>query len=191
MRYTVSKMLLIYVIVSFPLLGKTVWKDCTIVIEPKWRDLEYDHHHNIELFGGKWILAGSITFRKKSKDTIYLSKLTFRWKGIKLDNLLGSLYKKDLDKRFLPIEEFLISDSSWNRKKQTLVFNFKKKVSLGPKNIFYLVLTVPEKIEPTLKQGSFIVESNGLPIPFKSLARNQSLNLAFFNLKSARIGGLC
>jgi len=190
MKYSILSMLFVCVMVALPMLGKTMRRECTIVIEPKWQNLEHNYYYNTELFGGKWILAGSITFRKKSKDTIHLSKLIFRWKGTKLDNLLGSLYKKDLDKRFLPIEEFLISDSSWNRKKQMLVFNFKKQISLGPKNIFYLVLTVPEQIEPTLKQGSFVVESSGLPVAFKPITRHHSLNLAFSNLKPTSIGNL-
>jgi len=183
MRYAVSQMLLMTIIIAIPLPGTTTVRDYTIIVEPRWLDLERNNQ-NTELFGGKWILAGSITFRKKSKETIYLSKLTFRWKGNKLENLLGSLYKKDLDKQFLPVEEFLISDSNWNKKKQTLIFNFNKSISLGPTNIFYLVLTVPEPIENAIKQGFFVVESNSLPIPYKSIARYTSPSLAFNNTPS-------
>lgn len=178
MKYSVPNKLLLFVFVSLPLAGKSS-SECTIVIEPKWHDLE-KRQQDSGLFGGKWILAGSITFRKKSKDTVYLSKLTLRWRGKKrINNLLGSLYRKNLDKQFLPIEEFLLSDSNWNKKKQTLVFNFHKSIYLGPTNIFYLVLTVPEQLEETLKQGSFLIEAQSLPTPFKLAARHRPLTLAF------------
>lgn len=186
MRYAVSQMLLITIITAIPMPGKETTRDCTIIVEPQWLDLEHNHQ-NAAIFGGKWILAGSITFRKKSKDTIYLSKLSFRWKGNKLDNLLGSLYKKDLDKQFLPVEEFLISDSYWNKKKQALIFNFNKPISLGPKNIFYLVLTVPEPVENTIKEGFFVVESNNLPAPYKSITRQKTQSLAFHQASSPEI----
>lgn len=178
MKFSVPNLILIFALISLPLIGKTVKRDCTIILEPKWQNLENNKQKN-KIFGGKWILAGSITFRKKSKDTVYLSKLIFRWKGKKIDNLLGSLYKKNLDKKFLPIEDSLICDSYWNKKKQTLIFNFKKQVSLGPTSIFYLVLTVPDKLENTLKQGSFFIESHCLPTPFKMAARHQTLILTF------------
>ena len=183
MKYSVPNKLLLFVFVSLPLVGKSS-SECTIVIEPKWYDLEKSRQDS-GIFGGKWILAGSITFRKKSKDTVYLSKLTLRWRGKRrINNLLGSLYRKNLDKQFLPIEEFLLSDSNWNKKKQTLVFNFHKSIYLGPTNIFYLVLTVPEQLEEILKQGSFLIEAQSLPTPFKLAARHHPLTLAFRQVES-------
>lgn len=182
MKYKIL-LLLTFDLVHVPLVGKIVPCDCTIKVEPKWQDLEHNQQHT-DLFGGKWILAGSIIFKKKSNETIHISKLLFRWRGDKIENLLGSLYKKNIDKKFLAIEEHHISDSYWNRKKQTLIFNFKKPVSLGARNEFYLVLTVPNQLEQIIKEGNFIVELSGLPMPLRSVIRQQSLSFAFSNINS-------
>ncbi len=190
MKCAVPQILLITTIIYIPLKALPSQRDYTLSAQAQWKDLE-QNNKNVDFFGGKWILAGSITFKKKSKETIYLSRLTFRWKGNNVDNLLGSLYRKDLDKEFLPVEEFFISDSYWNKKKQMLIFNFNKPISLGPTNIFYLVLTVPEELEPMMKEGLFVVESNSLPQPYKSVEHYDVPSLAFFQLKGADALGTC
>jgi hypothetical protein len=58
---------------------------------------------------------------------------------------------------------------------------FDEKETLGPKTTFYLVLTIPETIEPILKQGSFCLEEQCLPRPFKESARKEELTLAINN----------
>jgi len=151
--------------------------DYSIIVEPQWQYLEDDEQKN-EVFG-KWVFAGKIVLRKKSKETVHISELHFTWKGQKLSTLFGSLYKKDLNKKFLPLQDVLISDSKWNKRQQRLVFDFEKPISLGPTNIFYLVLTVPEKIEDVVKEGLFFVEPEGLPSQFQEVVQNKQLALAF------------
>jgi hypothetical protein len=55
---------------------------------------------------------------------------------------------------------------------------FDEKENLGPTTIFYLVLTVPENIEAILKKGSFCIEEQCLPKPFKHCANQDKLSLA-------------
>ncbi len=147
-------------------------------LEPQWINLDAKQEHE-KIFGGKWMLVGSITFRKKSRDDIKLEHITLQWHGDKLPNLAGSLYKKLPEKNFLPIQDNLISDSSWNPTEQQLIFNFKdRRQTLGPLNIFYLVLTIPESTQQKLGSGHFSLAHAGLPKQFQEIARTNSLNLA-------------
>ncbi|HLW73358.1 MAG TPA: hypothetical protein VKR54_04900 [Candidatus Babeliales bacterium] len=153
-------------------------EDFNITLKPKWCNLDENCNKAAE-FGGKWILVGSITFKKRCKDPICMDTINLHWNGETIDNLIASLYKKNLDKElFLPIEENLICDGLWNKAKQTLVLNFDEKENLGPTTIFYLVLTVPESIESILKKGSFCIEEQCLPKPFKQCAQHEKLSLA-------------
>src|SRR5579872_6245716 len=117
-----------------------------IVVKPKWRHLDNDDKKIID-FGGKWVLVGSITFKKRCKDPIFLETINLRWNGEPIPNLVASLYKKTFSKDFLPIEKNLICDSVWNTTKQMLVFNFNEKETLAPTTTFYLVLTIPQSVE--------------------------------------------
>jgi len=149
-----------------------------IILKSKWCNLDENCSKATD-FGGKWILVGSIKFIRRCKDPVCIETINLHWNGQTIDNLVASLYKKNLDKEtFLPIEENLICDGIWNKNKQTLVFNFDEKENLGPTTIFYLVLTVPESIEPILKKGSFCLEEQCLPKPFKQCAQNEKLSLA-------------
>ena len=149
-----------------------------IVIQPQWKDLEPDSE-KVQKFGGKWILAGNITFRKKSKQTIHLDQLHLHWNGAPINRLVASLYKQDLDKPFCPIEKHVMCDGCWNKKKQLLKFSFNTKQTLGSKNIFCLVLTVPEDLEPTLKAGAFELVPHALPDPLKECLCKQKLSFNF------------
>lgn len=148
-----------------------------ITVQPKWKELGCKNNQCSD-FGGKWILVGSITFIRRSKDPIAMETINLHWNGDTLDNLLGSLYRKTVGKEFFAIEENLVCDGIWNAKKQTLVFDFDEKENLGPTTVFYLVLTVPEEIEPILTRGSFCLENHGLPHPFKQCAQKEQLILA-------------
>jgi hypothetical protein len=153
-------------------------EDFNVILAPQWHDLEYSQE-KAKQFGGKWILAGSITFKKKAKDTVHLSRIYLQWEGLPIENLVASLYKTDSDKPFLPIQENLVCDGVWNKAQQTLMLNFEKKETLGFTNIFNVVLTVPDELEPTLKNGSFNVLPTSLPEPFKEYAHEHSLSLTF------------
>lgn len=148
-----------------------------ITLKSKWQEL-CNNNNKCTDFGGKWVLVGSITFKKRSKDPFSIDKIKLHWQGEKLSNLTASLYKKNLAKEFLAIEDNLICDGIWNEKKQTLMLNFDEKENLGPTTVFYLVLTVPETIESLLKKGHFCLENNCLPHPFKQCAQNEKLFLA-------------
>jgi hypothetical protein len=151
-------------------------EELKVIVEPKWEDLERNKT-KITQFGGKWIVVGSITFKKKSKDPIFLTKIDLHWNGAPLEKLTGSLYDKPLDKEFMAIEDVLLCDGCWNKTAQTLILKFNSKKPLNAVNIFYIVLTVPEQLEPTLKHGSFDITATSLPEPI-ALQLQDSLRLS-------------
>lgn len=151
-----------------------------IVLKSKWQEL-CTNDNKCSALGGKWILAGSITFKKGSKEPVCVNEINLRWHGEKLNNLIASLYRKNVSKNFLAIEENLICDGIWNEKKQTLILNFNEKENLGTTTTFYLVLTIPEAMEPILKNGYFDIESAGLPKAFKQCSHHGKLSLASNN----------
>ena len=152
--------------------------DCLISVEPQWKNIESNCTRNDQC-GGKWILVGSITFRKKSKEQTKLEHMKLAWHGEQINHLNGSLYKKLPKKHFMDIEQNLVCDSSWNKARQELILNFEdNKQTLGPLNIFYLVLTVPSEVEPALRHGSFSVSKTDLPPSFQSQAAPLKLDLA-------------
>ena len=152
-------------------------EDFSILLESKWQNLERNQEKN-KAFGGKWILIGSIIFEKKSKEVISINEINLQWNGGNIENLIGSLYKKHPEKNFIPIQDNLVCDGIWNKTKQLLMLKFDNKLSLGPTTTFYLVLTIPEHIEPVLKKGSFCLEEYCLPDPFKHCAHKQQLSIA-------------
>jgi len=160
-------------------LSHTTANEFSVTLEPKWENLEPNTRKTKE-FGGKWILVGSITFKKNSKEPVNLNKIYLSWQGEAIKNLVGSLYKKKLDKNFIPIQDYLICDSAWNKTKQTLILKFDEKQTLGPITTFYLVLTIPESIETVVKKGSFIIEKEYLPEQFKIYALQHNLPLALY-----------
>ena len=152
-------------------------EDFNITIKSKWCDLDGNCTKSDD-FGGKWILVGSFTFKKRSKEPLCIGNMTLHWSGEPLNNLVASLYKKNLDKDFLAIEDNLVCDGIWNKAKQQLIFNFDERENLGPTTVFYLVLTVPECIESVLKKGFFYIEEQSLPKAFKHCAQQEKLSLA-------------
>ena len=136
--------------------------NCHVRVEPKWDNLEQTQKKE-KMFGGKLMLVGSITFRKQCKDCIKIDKLVLEWHGKQLDTLCGSLYKKYSEKEFVPLQENLICDALWNKANQNLVLDFESQETLSAVNVFYVVLTVPEGIEQTLKDGHFTLRDTTLP----------------------------
>lgn len=149
----------------------------TVIVNPKWKELGC-HGSKCADFGGKWILIGSITFKKRFKEPITIDAINLRWCGEKIDNITASLYHKIIGKEFLAIEDNLVCDGGWNSKTQTLIFNFDEAEKLAPTTVFYVVLTIPEDIEPILKKGHFYLENGCLPHPFKQSSHNEKLILA-------------
>ena len=152
--------------------------ECDILLVPLWDNLEKNNMIERDL-GGKWMLVGSITFHKKSKEVVKLEKISLEWHGDPINHLSGSLYKKIPKKQFLPIEDNLVCDGSWNKLNQCLVLDFNnRKQTLGPRNIFYLVFTVPESIEPALKSGYFNLVQTNLPDTLYKNDQDLKLDLA-------------
>jgi hypothetical protein len=141
---------------------------CEIILEPRWINLGQENF-DAKKFGGKWILVGVITFRKTTKQPVYLDNLALQWMGEKIPCLFGSLYKGHPGKIFLPLEENLICDSLWDARLQMLKLIFHEKQTLGPTSMFYMVLTVPPAIEPIVKRGSFKLVADKLPAPFNEI----------------------
>lgn len=148
-----------------------------VIVEPKWQDLE-NNPQKTKLFGGKWILVGSITFKKRSSEMIFLDEIQLTWKGKKIDKLLGSLYEKNDTSSFIPIEKYHVCDGRWKTSTQKLFLRFNHNLTLGAVNTFYLVLTIPEDIEPIIKNGSFAVETEGLPLRYREYVKERKLSLA-------------
>lgn len=148
--------------------------DFSISLEPTWQDLE-SNPDNINKFGGKWILVGSITFKKRAKDSINLEKIYLKWNGPLLDNAIASLYRGRPDKSFLPIQDNVIADGIWNKTKQRLLFDFQEDETLGAVTIFYLVLTIPPCCEALFQQGHFSLEKTCLPAPYQQCIYNNKL----------------
>jgi len=145
-----------------------------ITMEPLWHSLDNDHAN---IFGGKWIIVGSINLKKKSNENVQLSHLQLSWKGPKLPNLVASLYNKEPDKPFLAIEDNLICDGTWDQTKQKLLLKFKKNASLHAYNSYYLVLTVPPSLEKIITRGTFEIDKATLPHQLKEHL-NQPLTLS-------------
>lgn len=148
-----------------------------IILKPKWKELGCQGSKCAD-FGGKWILIGSITFKKRFKDPVAIDEINLRWHGDEINNLIASLYRKNLSKEFLAIEDNLVCDGIWNSKTQTLILDFDEEEKLAPTTVFYLVLTIPETIEPILKKGHFCLENGCLPHPFKECVQQEKLILA-------------
>lgn len=164
-----------------PLKMKAQQEAFRVVLEAKWQDLENNAQRSKQ-FGGKWILAGSIVFKKRSSDTIFLDEIQLSWKGKKIDNLIASLYEKNATGSFLPIEKYHLCDSIWKYSTQQLFLKFNHPFSLGAVNTFYLVLTVPQEIENKLKCGHFCITQHGLPFPYREYVGTHNLSLALNSL---------
>lgn len=159
----------------------TPYIGCDVTLDSLWQDLE-QNPERAQAFGGKLILAGTITFKKRIPDYVKLQKLSLQWHGLndeKLPNLACSLYQKDLNKEFFPIQEFLVCDGMWNSAKQLIDFTFDHIKTLTTCDIFYLVITVPESCEATIKKGSFVLLDSSLPEIIKDSIHNKPLTLSF------------
>lgn len=148
-----------------------------------WQDLDQNSNAPIS-FDSQWILAGSITFEKKSKEPVSLHRLHLQWFGDHLEQLTASLYRKIPDRDFYPIEATLICDGVWCEKKQTIMLTFNEEKNLGLRTIFYLVLTIPNNLVPIIKKGSFSILAHTLPEYFRPNSESKTLCLSLDALGS-------
>jgi hypothetical protein len=145
-------------------------------LKPMWQELNCNQKNQFE---NKWIFAGTIDLKKRSAQDVNLEQLVLHWHGKNLDNLLGSLYKKELDRPLLPLQEHLICDSYWDGSNQKLILKFDHPLPLTAHTSLCLVLTIPPTLEPTIKDGRFVLENNSLPYPLRKSFAKQPFTLAF------------
>jgi len=150
--------------------------DCTISIESQWEDLE-NNKEKSQKFGGKWILAGTITFKKKCNKQVTLQEIRLQWHGKHLELLTGSLFIHKDTGPFKPVPDNHIADSKWSKTTQTLLLKFNHPISLHTTTTFHLVLTVPEDQEQLLK-GNFTIEPAYLPEPFQEAIQKDPLSIS-------------
>lgn len=142
---------------------------CELSVTSEWKDL--DEQEKAQKFGGRWVHVATLIIKKRSNDLVKLSELDLKWHGQKITQLSGSLYKKNVNHELVPIEENLISDGTWNSNKQILQLKFEDTQYLQPTNSFCLVLTVPQELEPALKNGYFDLLPHSLPTQLKQVAK--------------------
>jgi len=133
--------------------------------------------HKSHKFFGKWILAGTIIFKKKCNAQVNLEEIRLQWHGKSLEHLQGSLFIAKNSEPFKPINDNHVSDGKWGKKTQRLNFKFNHTISLHPTTIFYLVLTIPEEHVHALK-GHFTIIPSCLPTPFQQEANKDPLAIS-------------
>ena len=177
-----SSALIVCAVMHFSIYGavekiKSIFEPFSIKIEPKWEDL--DKNKKTILFTEKWILACDIIIKKLAPEFISMEEIHLIWKGEEIEQLIGSLYEKNSDKNFMPIERYLICDSQWKKSEQKLILKFNTPKKLYATNKLSLVLTIPKNMETTLKKGCFTIESDVLPEPYNEYASQKRLCLCF------------
>jgi hypothetical protein len=149
-----------------------------LTIHKAWKSLD-DTAINHETYGGNLILGGTIEVIKRSHEPVFITKILLKWRGKKLDSLIGSLYKQPIDKEFLPIEEFLLCDGSWNTQDQYLIFTFTNPVLLQARTTLQLVFMIPPALESCIKSGSFEIEPFSVAKSFHDLVPATGHKLAY------------
>jgi hypothetical protein len=147
---------------------------CELNLKPLWQELQTDD----QSLGGRWILVGTLTFRKKVLEPINLTTLMLSWHGNKIDTLQASLYRTEINEPFLAINDYWVADGGWSTEKQRLRFKMDHTKGLSAITTFHLVLTVPANTEQALKTGFFAVERSHLPLQYQE-THNQTLAFNF------------
>ncbi len=160
---------------------------CELHITPEWKDLDTEAH--AKEFGGKWILAATFVIKRRDKEFIRLEEIDLAWHGEEIERLTASLFRKELHRDLLPVEESLVCDGTWNRKNQILQLRFEEKEYLQPTTIYCLVLTVPDDLEKQLRKGHFDILPESLPYQLQPAVEKKNLRismLASSNIRPAR-----
>ncbi len=157
-----------------------VQASCEMQADCKWENLDTTASlENQQTFGGKWILAATITFKNKTTETMYLHEIDLEWGGITLSKLNATLFRCDPLRIFVPLEENVIADGTWSEYYQTLQFSFKTPERLQPTHTFALVLTIPAELETEIKTGHFKLLPKTLPQPLQTSAQEHPLFVHF------------
>lgn len=147
-------------------------------IKPSWHMVN-ERTTITDQLGGNWVLVGVLNFKKKTRDTIFLDQLEIIWEGDPLKSLPATLYKKQADKPFLPLQDYVICDGIWNAHRQEIIFKFEKPYQLNGATCFYLVLTIPDHLEPTIRKGAFSIKHTALPELLKTCLDTKRCSLSF------------
>lgn len=150
---------------------------CELHIVPEWRNLDNDPNHIKEL-GGNWVLVARFVIKRRSKDFIRLDNLSFAWRGEHISHLAASLFRGHSSGDLIPVEENLVCDGIWRSTNQILQLRFQQKEYLQPTNIFYLVLTVPERLEKILKKGHFELLPDSLPRQLRPAVEEKNFRIS-------------
>jgi hypothetical protein len=147
-------------------------------VNPSWQMLN-KRTEIADQLGGNWVLVGILNFKKKTRETIFLDQLEIMWEGEPLASLPSTLYKKQADKPFIPLQDYVICDGIWNAHRQEIVFKFEKPYQLNGTTCFYLVLTIPDHLEPVIRKGIFNIKHTALPELFKTCLKSKRCSLSF------------
>lgn len=149
-----------------------------LAIKPSWQILN-ERTQITDQLGGNWVLVGILTFKKKAKENIFLDQLEIQWKGESIASLPSTLYKKQADKPFLPLQDYVICDGIWNSARQEILFKLEKPYQLNGSTCFYLVFTIPDHLEPAIRKGSFTIKHTTLPEALKTCLETKRCSLSF------------
>jgi hypothetical protein len=134
----------------------------TIIVQPQWNILEQPLMY--EEFNELWIEVATIFIKKRTSATLPLKQLAFKWQGPKLKQLHGALYEQPPHKnRLIATDQYVLEDSTWDSATQTLFFTFDPPLKLTSLQTWHLVITIPESLEPTVRQGSLQLKADLLP----------------------------
>lgn len=146
-------------------------------LTPEWKNLESSRVLR-QRYGSTWILACTIEIKKLSThQSLFLEKLLLSWRGTPFKHLTASLYKKPIDREFMPLQENLVCESCWHEKTQQIVFKLNQPFALETHTILCLVLTVPPALVTSLEKGYFEVERSSLPLLIQQSLSSKPLTL--------------
>jgi len=168
-----------------PLYGISQRK-CDLILQPLWQEIQASTERAIT-FNGKWMRAGTITFRKKIMGPLELNAIVLNWHGPPIKSLEASLYCTEINKPFLAIDSNWVGDGQWSNQSQRLTFKFKSPCALCSVTTFHLMLTVPESLEAILKQGNFTLSPCTLPEEYKDI-QEEARKLSFCIPTSSVLG---
>ncbi|OQA35756.1 MAG: hypothetical protein BWY54_00446 [Candidatus Dependentiae bacterium ADurb.Bin331] len=159
--------------------GNSFCTEVLFTLTPEWKNLESNRVLR-ERYGSTWILACTIEIKKiTTHQSLFLEKLLLSWRGTPLEHLTASLYKKPIDRDFMPLQENLICESCWHEKAQQIIFKLNQPFALETHTILCLVLTVPQTMVPSLEKGYFEVERSSLPLLIQQSLPSNPLTLAY------------
>lgn len=135
-------------------------------------------HERIGKKGFKEKQYATLTFKKKTSEPADLTTIALQWNGPHIPQTLGLsgalFHKKRPMDELVATHDNQVATSTWNEKKQQLIFQFKKPHSLSGTTKFFVVLTVNEELDSLLQKGSFSLLTASLPEAFQTTKKETS-----------------